>query len=167
MKVANYSWTRFLFAACVTLALTIGSGCDALNGLGCGAKRGEKALPDSPENRVEAAKMYLEKVPMKDVLAEASENMANNIPENQRKKFKKVMMQQERIDRLENMSVESMAKHFTTEEIHALMQFYSNKHGKSVMQKFGLYMSDIMPAIQQEMMRVVASMVEPEPPTAQ
>jgi hypothetical protein len=48
---------------------------------------------------------------------------------------------------------DSMVKHFTTEELKALADFYGSPVGKSAMQKFGAYMVDIMPTMQSEIMK--------------
>jgi hypothetical protein len=45
----------------------------------------------------------------------------------------------------------SMAKHFTVDELNALADFYGSREGRSAMKKFGAYMADIMPVIEQEM----------------
>jgi hypothetical protein len=51
-----------------------------------------------------------------------------------------------------------MVKHFTTEELKALADFYGSPVGKSAMQKFGAYMADLMPIIQAEMMKAQAKL---------
>ena len=48
---------------------------------------------------------------------------------------------------------DAMVKHFTSEELKALADFYGSPVGKSAKQKFGAYMSDLMPTIQAEMMK--------------
>jgi uncharacterized protein len=48
-----------------------------------------------------------------------------------------------------------MANHFTVGELNALTDFYGSPEGKSAMKKFGAYMSEIMPVIQQEMSHAV------------
>ena len=57
-----------------------------------------------------------------------------------------------------------MVKHFTTEELKALADFYGSPVGKSAMQKFGAYMADIMPVMQAEIMKAQA---KTEPLTSQ
>ena len=43
-----------------------------------------------------------------------------------------------------------MAKHFTTEELNALAEFYGSPQGQSIMNKFGAYMADTQIIIIQE-----------------
>ena len=42
---------------------------------------------------------------------------------------------------------DSMANHFTAEELAALADFYSSTVGKSAMSKFGDYMAEAMPQL--------------------
>jgi hypothetical protein len=51
---------------------------------------------------------------------------------------------------------DAMVKHFTTEELKALADFYGSPVGKSAMQKFGAYMADLMPTMQAEIMKAQA-----------
>jgi hypothetical protein len=48
-----------------------------------------------------------------------------------------------------------MVRHFTVRELNALTDFYGSPEGRSAMKKFGAYMADVMPAIQQEMARAI------------
>ena len=48
-----------------------------------------------------------------------------------------------------------MVETFTLEELNAFADFYESEVGQSAMSKFGTYMSLVMPAIQQEMVRVI------------
>jgi len=48
-----------------------------------------------------------------------------------------------------------MVRHFTVRELNALADFYGSPEGRSVMNKFGSYMADITPALQQEMLRAI------------
>jgi hypothetical protein len=51
---------------------------------------------------------------------------------------------------------DAMVKNFTTEELKALADFYGSPVGKSAMQKFGAYMTDLMPTMQAEIMKAQA-----------
>ena len=67
-----------------------------------------------------------------------------------------MMTSQLDIPALTKAMTDAMVKHFTTEELKALADFYGSPVGKSAMQKFGAYMSDLMPTIQAEMMKAQA-----------
>ena len=57
---------------------------------------------------------------------------------------------------LNEAMLDSMEKRFTVAGLDALTKFYGSKEGKSVMQKFGLYMADVMPVMQAEIAKAVA-----------
>jgi hypothetical protein len=58
---------------------------------------------------------------------------------------------------LERAAMASMVKVFTAEELNALADFFGSPVGKAAMGKFGVYMADVMPVIQQEMFRALQS----------
>jgi hypothetical protein len=53
---------------------------------------------------------------------------------------------------------DTMVKDFTTDELKALADFYGSPVGKSAMQKFGTYMTDVMPAIRAEIIKAQAKL---------
>lgn len=110
---------------------------------------------DSSEARLEAAKRYLAVVPMTEMIDKSINEMAQRIPPDKRDEFSKLMKKFIRVEFLEKLAIESMVKVFTTEELNALADFYGSKIGRSVMNKFGVYMAEIMPAMQQEIMRAL------------
>ena len=63
-----------------------------------------------------------------------------------------------RVDVLDRIARESMVKTFTTDELNALANFYGSQHGASAMEKFGVYMGQVMPAIQQEIQSAIQQM---------
>jgi len=110
-------------------------------------------LPDTPGNRLAAAERYLEVVPMDEMIADSVKKTSMNLPENQRRAYVNFMMQSVRVDVFGRAAVASMARHFTVRELNALADFYGSPEGRSVMKKFGDYMADIMPVLQQELQR--------------
>src|SRR5262249_59173873 len=79
--------------------------------------------------------------------------MAANLPPDQRDQFKKLITSQLDITALTKAMTDSMVKHFTTEELKALADFYGSPVGKSAMQKFGAYMADIIPTLEAEIIK--------------
>jgi hypothetical protein len=77
-----------------------------------------------------------------------ADKMATNLPADQRQQFKQMMTKDLDIAALSKAMTDAMVKHFTTEELKALADFYGSPVGKSAMQKFGAYMADLMPIIQ-------------------
>jgi len=58
---------------------------------------------------------------------------------------------------------DAMVKHFTTEELKALADFYGSPIGKLAMQKFGACMADVMSALEAELMKVQAKLNQSVP----
>jgi len=108
---------------------------------------------DTEADRRAAATRYLNVVPMSKLLDDSVSEMAKRLPPEKRAEFVKVMKQSMRADVLERLALEAMVKTFTTEELNALAEFYGSKNGRSAMAKFGVYMAEIMPPLQQELMR--------------
>ena len=108
---------------------------------------------DTPETRRKEAERYLQAVPPKAMFEDMADKIAVNLPAEQRAQFKQMMTSQLDVAALTKAMTDSMVKHFTTEELKALADFYGTPVGKSAMRKFGDYMADVMPAIQAEMMK--------------
>jgi hypothetical protein len=116
------------------------------------------SAPDTPETRRHEAERYLQATPPKALFEDMAEKMAANLPPDQREQFQKLMTSQLDIAALTKAMIDSMVKHFTTEELKALADFYGSPVGKSAMQKFGAYMADIMPAMEAEIMKAQAKL---------
>ncbi|CAM8634679.1 Domain of unknown function DUF2059 [Comamonadaceae bacterium] len=108
---------------------------------------------DSPANRATAADRYLKAVPIEKILDDSFRELSKQLPANNRAQFIEQMKMVVRADFIEKLSRESMIRTFTADELNALADFYGSKNGSSAMHKFGTYMSEVMPAIQQEVQR--------------
>jgi hypothetical protein len=113
---------------------------------------------DTPETRRHEAERYLQATPPKALFEDIADKMATNLPPDQRDQFKRMMTTQLDIAALTKAMTDAMVKHFTTEELKALADFYGSAVGKSAMQKFGAYMADIMPMMQAEIMKAQAKL---------
>jgi hypothetical protein len=111
--------------------------------------------PDTPKNRQAAAERYFAVAPMDSMMKDTIEKTAENLPIEQRKAFIEFMTKHVRINVLELAAVSSMVRHFTVRELNALADFYGSPEGRSAMKKFGAYMADVMPVIQQEMAQTI------------
>ena len=109
-----------------------------------------KSLPDNPENRVAAAKRYMEAMPPKDMLQGLASRIAPNMPEKDRAAFLEVMGSADLEKATSRIMEEGLAKNFTVGELTVMTAFYGSPEGKSAAKKFGPYMAGIMPQIQQE-----------------
>ena len=113
---------------------------------------------DTPETRHHEADRYLQAVPPKALFEDMADKMATNLPADQRQQFKQMMTKDLDIAAVSKAITEAMVKHFTTEELKALADFYGSPVGKSAMQKFGAYMADLMPVMQAEITKAAAKM---------
>lgn len=90
---------------------------------------------DTPETRHHEADRYLQAVPPKALFEDMADKMATNLPAEQRQQFKQMMTKDLDIAALSKAMTDAMVKHFTTEELKALADFYGSPVGKSAMQK--------------------------------
>ena len=115
----------------------------------------QASAADSEEERITAARRYLEVAQMSKITDDTVTELARTVPAEQRDRFLEFMHNAIRADVLEQAAMASMVKVFTAEELNALADFFGSPIGKSAMGKFGLYMADVMPVIQQEMFRAL------------
>jgi hypothetical protein len=111
------------------------------------------ALEDSKANREQEVARYLKATPPKEMFEDMAEQMAKNLPADQREDFKALLVKHLDIEALTKAMTDSMVKSFTADELKALADFYGSPVGKSAMKKFGTYMADVMPSIQNEIMK--------------
>jgi Uncharacterized protein conserved in bacteria (DUF2059) len=114
--------------------------------------------PDTPETRRREAERYLQVSPPKALFEDMADKMAANLPPDQREQFKRTMITQLDIAALTKAMTDAMVKNFTTDELKALADFYGSPVGKSAMQKFGTYMADVMPAMEEEIIKAQAKL---------
>jgi len=111
------------------------------------------ALDDTQDNRSKQADRYMAATPFKETFQDSAEQMAKNLPTEQRKAFKELMTKHLDIPALEKTIKEGLIKHFTADELKALADFYGSPVGKSALKKLGVYMAEVMPSIRAEIMK--------------
>src|SRR5947207_7081093 len=121
------------------------------------------SAPDTPETRRHEAERYLQATPPKALFEDMADKMTMNLPLDQRQQVKRMMTAELDIAALTKAMTDAMVKHFTTEELKALADFYGSPIGKSAMQKFGAYMADVMPALQAEVMKAQSKLNQSVP----
>lgn len=121
------------------------------------------ALEDTPENRTKEADRYLKATPPSEMMADMTANMSKNVPEESRAAFVETMSKNLDVAALTVAMKQSMIKHFTADELKGLADFYSTPEGKSAMKKMGVYMGDVMPAIQAEVQKAMQKTKEATP----
>ncbi len=105
------------------------------------------AMEDTPQNRATEANRYLQAVPPEGVAADIAKRMASSLPQEQQQPFLTAMHKDLNMATINAAAQAGLVKVFTADELHALADFYSAPLTKSAMAKMGTYMSDVMPAI--------------------
>ena len=117
-----------------------------------GSLRAQTAA-DSPETRRVQAERYLKAAPPGEMMNEMTKKITASMPEAQRQQITDMFTKQLDMVALTKAMSDSLVKHFTTEELKALADFYGSPVGKSAMSKFGDYSADLMPIIQAQLMK--------------
>ena len=112
-------------------------------------------IADTPKNRHHEAERYLRAIPLKALFKDMVDKAAVNLPPDQRDQFKKSFSQLD-TEALTKAWIDAMEKHFTTEELKALADFYGSPVGKSAMKKIGALTADMIPAMEAETMKAEA-----------
>lgn len=110
---------------------------------------------DNAHSRVVAAERCLRAAPIAQTVDEALVRVAEAFPIETREALKARWRSRVQTQALERVARDALVRTFTVDELDALTAFYSSKGGASAMKKFGAYSSLIMPAVQDEIKRVV------------
>jgi hypothetical protein len=121
----------------------------------CNAPSTPAPLEDTQENRSAQIDRYFQAQPPEAMVREIVGKIAAPMPEDQRARFTDLMTKQLDFKELDAAMRESMAKHFTADELRALADFYGSPLGQSAMAKFGDYMADVMPKIRSQIIAAV------------
>lgn len=108
---------------------------------------------DSVADREAAADRYLRVMPTAQMLDDAFLRLCTQMPSDQRVQCFQRMKAAVQAEALDKIARTAMVKTFSADELNALADFYGSKHGVSAMQKFGIYMGQVMPAVQAEIQR--------------
>jgi len=104
---------------------------------------------------------YFSHIPMKTMMDEMAVEVSRQVPADKRQQFIDVMTKTVRVDVLENAARQSLAKHLTVAELQLFVDFIKQPEGRSAMGKMKYYMADLMPVVQQEMMRAIKASSPP------
>ena len=118
------------------------------------------ALEDTTANRQEQAARYLQATPPKEMFQDMAEQVAKTMPADQRDDFKALILKYLDIDAVTKVMKDSLVKEFTADELKAMADFYSSPAGKSSVKKMGVFMADVMPAMQDEITKAEAKAKE-------
>lgn len=113
------------------------------------------ALEDTPAQREREAERYLLATPPQELMANITNQMAKTMPPEQRKSFQSLLALVD-IQAVTKLMKQAMVKNFSADELKALADFYGSPVGKSAMKNYGTYMVDVMPGLQEELVKAFA-----------
>ena len=113
------------------------------------------AIDDTPENRLIQIERYLKAVPPNEVFEDLSNDISKNFPPAERIEFLSLMKDFVNKDVITDAMIASMLKHFTADELAALADLYESPAGQTAMSKMGVYLAEVMPVIEAELVRAV------------
>jgi hypothetical protein len=111
---------------------------------------------DTTAARRAAAQRYVSTIPSESVFDEMVTTLSQQVPSNRREEFVALMRKLVPVDAMQAVTIETMSRHFTVAEIEAMTKFQSSPEGKAIMGKLGVYMGELMPQIQREVLRALA-----------
>jgi len=110
---------------------------------------------DTTAARRAAAERYVSTIPSESVFDEMVTTLSQQVPLNRREEFVALMRKLVPIDAMQTVTIETMSRHFTVEEIEAMTRFQGSPEGRAIMGKLGSYMGELMPQIQREVLRAL------------
>jgi|GEM_PF-938620 len=102
---------------------------------------------DDEKERLELSRKMHEIWPIRQKIESALDNIAENLPQQERLKFKSTMRAAIDFDELKNLSVNTMADIYTKAELEKMIEFYGSKEGRSVSYKTGDYEKALRPVM--------------------
>lgn len=121
------------------------------------------SVSDNEENRLAAAKQYLEVAPAQDLLMELTRGVAERIPEDARKSLEKILAGKTIKEQAYQITLKALVKHFTVNEIKAMTSFYRTPEGQSIRKEQSLYMAEVMTGLNMELLKEFKE-IHPRPP---
>jgi hypothetical protein len=108
---------------------------------------------DSPSNRQAAAERYLKLVPVLPLIETTVAALAQKVPVRHRSEW--VGQMRALIDKRTIAAAvrDALVQTYTTDEIEAMVDFYSSRHGASILAKAPSYMALIEPALMEALRR--------------
>jgi len=113
------------------------------------------ALEDTKPNREQQAARYLLATPPKEVIDDMADQMVKTMQPDERAAFKSILGLID-MEAVTTIMKEAMIKNYTADELKALADFYGSPAGRSATKKQGSYMVDVMPRIQEEVVKAVS-----------
>jgi hypothetical protein len=111
------------------------------------------ALDDTPENRAEQAERYLSAMPLREMMINVLELMAQRMKPYEKRRLFDIVASHDFADFARGMKT-AMIKIYSADELQALADLYASEVGKSIVKKAGLYEAELIPLKEAEMAKV-------------
>lgn len=111
------------------------------------------ALEDNVDNRQSQAQRYLEANPPKAIAQALADQTVSMLPEDKRKPYLEMLTKHLDLDVINASMQAALVKHFTANELEVLANFYSNPEAQTALAKMDKYMTEVLPALQNEMLK--------------
>jgi uncharacterized protein len=116
--------------------------------------------PAPSKEALEAADKLMAAQDMDAMMKDMTSNMSAQLPPQLRDSFVNEMNEPAFLGRMKAQMRMAMAKHMTIEELNAMAEFYARPIAKSAMKKIGVYMAEVMPFMQTEMMTMAQRLMQ-------
>ena len=110
---------------------------------------------DAAETKAKLIDEYFSYIPMKRIVEETTQEISKQLPAEKRQLFIDTMTKRVRVEVLEQAARQSLARNLSLSELRLFVEFIKRPEARSAMDKMKYYMADMMPVIQQEMMRAM------------
>lgn len=110
---------------------------------------------DPAEAKARLINEYFSYIPMKKMMEDTTREIARQVPADSRQQFIDTMTKNVRLEVLEQAARQSMAKHLTLPELEMYVEFIKRPEARSAMEKMKYFAADLMPVIQQELVRAI------------
>jgi hypothetical protein len=94
-----------------------------------------------------AAYRYAAITKIEAIVRSSAIKIVTTLPEENRGDFIAYISNEINYKELEKSYINLLVKHFTTDELNSLSDYYSSQHGKSVMNKMGGFMTELQPIV--------------------
>ena len=115
-------------------------------------------MEDTPENRASQAERLLASNPPTEMMSDMADNVAMNLPPEDRQEFRRLMTEFVDVEVLAAAMRQSMIRTYSADELAALADFYESQHGKAAIKKMGIYMAEVLPVVEAEVLRAIGEL---------
>ncbi len=120
----------------------------------------KQAAAEIDKEKAAAADRYLETLDAKELFEGTFQALRERLPQQDSKIIVDRLAAEIRYDEVKTILRDAIAKHFTTEELDALAEFYGSDLGKSITKKYPAYITDVNTAVQMEAQRAFKTVLE-------